>query len=204
MNRQGTLIIGLLFALFLTTTAESLHAQSLWDGTVSRSSGHKVEPDTYDVVRGIGEQFSNRSQWGQTVGVLACILLLLVLAASLAVLDGYWRRRNKAIIDNPRYLFTELVRAHELTRIERQFLINFANEKNLEDPLPLFIEPQYFQSALDDDQFSESYPMIDYLLKKLFDIEDGRFGLDGKVAERTSPVFGTTTIFHPQGKHDKR
>ena len=122
-------------------------------------------------------------------------IFLIALAAGLIYFDIYVRQRNKADLDNPRFLFIELVRAHELNRTEKQFLTDFADESNLEDPLPLFIEPEYFLTALDDERFRESYRTIAYLLKKLFGIEHADFRTLSARQEQT--YSGATTIYRP-------
>jgi len=175
MNRRDLLIVGLLFVLWGMVLPEYLGAQ---------------KSDAI-LTQGLRREFSSGSQGVWFVFVF--LILLFALVGGLIYFDIFIRRRHKAGFDNPRYLFTELVRAHGLTRVERQFLMDFAGKLDLEDSLPLFIEPKYFLAALDDDRFRASHGMIEYLLKKLFDIDPGNFVPSKKPPEST----GTTTIIYP-------
>ena len=178
MNRRHLWTIGLLFALFVSAFPEIPGAQT-----------------SDEILRKSSQEFSSRSG---SAGILIFIIFfafLAVLAIGLIVFDIFIRRRNKVGYDNPRYLFSELVRAHELTRVEKQFLLDFADESGMEDSLPLFVEPRYFLAALDDDRFQESHKMIEYLLKKLFDIDPESFVPLKKQAEKT--LRGETTIIRP-------
>ena len=182
MNRRGLWTIGLSLAIALMIAIEPLGAQAPGSGS------HMTKP-----LRDVSDAFTSGS--GSPWIFLVFFIFLVALAIGLVYLDIHLRRQGKPAIDNPRYLFTELVRVHELTRVEKQFLENFADESELEDPLPLFVEPEYFLSALDDNRFRKSYEMIASLLKKLFDIEHGSLRLSKKPQER--PPSGLTTIMRP-------
>ena len=183
MNRRDLLRIGLLVVFSVLVAAEPL-------------SGQSNRPQ----LRDISDSFASGS--GSSWIFLFFFVFLVALAIGLVYFDLHLRRRSKVGIDNPHYLLTELIRAHELTRVEKQFLTDFADESNLTDPLPLFIEPKYFLSALDDDRFQESHRMIEYLLKKLFDIEHGGF-TSSKVPQEKL-YSGGTTVFRSPEKSDKR
>ena len=182
MNRRGLLTIGLSMAIVLMLAIGPLGAQP-------SGSGSRMAPP----LRDISDSFAGGS--GPSWVFLVFFICLAALAIGLVYFDIYIRRQDRTGIDNPLYLFTELVRVHELTRVEKQFLEDFADESNLVDPLPLFVEPEYFLSALDDDRFQESYEMIAYLLKKLFGIERGVPRSSTKPRERSSS--GLTTIIRP-------
>jgi len=184
MNHRDFLMLALVIALAALVVGEPLRAQS----SGSRASSPVAKP-----LEGISESFRETSQG--TWVFLVFFLFLIVLTVGLVYFDVHFRQRKKAGIDNPHYLFTELVRVHELNRIEKRFLTDFADESNLDDPLPLFIEPEYFRSALDDDRFRESHRMISYLLKKLFDIEHEDFQASKVLSEQTHS--GATTIYRP-------
>ena len=177
MNRWRLLITGLLLVLFVRLSVNSFGQT----------------PGLARDMRVMSESFSRGTQgiWF----LLGFIAFIFALVVGVIGFNIYVRRRLKAGIDNPRYLFIALVRAHELTWVERQFLADFADRSDLENPLPLFFEPKHFLAALDDDRFRESHQMIEYLLKKLFDIDPENFVPPKKQAEKT--LRGETTIMHP-------
>ena len=57
-----------------------------------------------------------------------------------------------------------------MTRSERRFLRVLADELDLDDPLPLFIEPSYFTTSLENEHLTAHRKTILYMLKKLYDI----------------------------------
>ena len=180
MNRRGLLTIGLFAALCACVARNMYGAQRI------TTTANSKEPEFWMET---SRHFSSRQ--GAWL-FLTFFGFLLILAVGLVFADLFLRRRSKTGIDNPRYLFTELARAHELTRIERQFLTDFADESNLEDPLPLFVEPKYFLSALDDDRFRTSHGMIESMLRKLFNI-----GTEGPASPTMPQTYsGATTIIH--------
>ena len=184
MNHRDFLTLALVIVLASMGVGEPLCAQS---------PDQKVAPSIAELREGMGNAFRTGAN-GTWIFVIF-FLFLIVLTVGLIYFDIYIRQRNKAGIDNPHYLFTELVRAHDLNRVEKHFLSDFADESDLEDPLPLFIEPEYFLAALDDDRFRESHRMIAYLLKKLFNIEHADFQMPKTPQKQT--YSGATTIFRP-------
>jgi len=102
MNHRKLLTRALLIAFAATLVGGSLRAQS-----PGRGPSPIAEP-----LEGISEAFRSTSQG--TWIFLVFFLFLIALALGLVCFDLYVRRRNKVGLDNPRYLFTELVRVHEL------------------------------------------------------------------------------------------
>ncbi len=196
MNRRVLLVFGLFLFLLppmLSVISEPLRAQT---------SPSKVDRQNSEFWKETSRQFTTRSDSQGTLFFFGFFVFLLALTGGLIYFDYYYRKRSQAIIDNPAYLFAELVRAHELTRAEKRFLTDFANGFDLEDPLPLFIEPKYFLAALDDNRYAETHKTIEYLLKKLFDIsrtEEPSFD-----ASRIRTFSGATTIIRPPIERDER
>ncbi len=114
------------------------------------------------------QEFSND---GNTyVYAVVLLLFLVALIGGLVYFDYWQRQKSKSDLDDPKMLFRELCAAHRLTAAEKKFLRDFAEDMNLEDPLPLFIEPNYYVHALRDPLFERSGQIIAYLLNKFFDV----------------------------------
>ena len=197
MNRRRLVPIGFLLVLSLTMFVESVDAQLRDAIKIPRQSGDRTPSERRELLNSFRQGFNAGSQKTGTksISLYVGIFILVAVTGGLIAWSFYRRHQSKTAVDSPRYLFTELARVHELTWVERQFLLNFADESDLEDPLPLFIEPQYFLSALDNDRYQESHRTIAYLLKKLFDIERGDFRVSTPSPKRTHSV--ATTILLP-------
>lgn len=141
---------------------------------VDRSAPSKPRPaaDT-EVARNLreslGRDFGPTSLRTNLVYV-AFFLVLFVIVAGLIYYDMKYRQRLQKAHDDPDMLFRELCIAHELTKAEKRFLRDFAGENGLKNPLSLFIEPKYFEQALERDDFASAQSTIEYLLEKLFDL----------------------------------
>lgn len=100
-------------------------------------------------------------------GFFILIVLLVVVVYSFNL---RYRETLRPDYNDPNALFRELCSAHQLTMRERWFLKKFADDAELENPLPLFIEPQHFLGALQETDFDAHQEKIRYFLAKLFDI----------------------------------
>ncbi len=136
------------------------------------TSSESSPPNADEAIR---QRFSEISEnFGSNFSVVYYIAFFVFLAAVVGILVYYdlmVRRKNGPDYDNPRVLFRELCATHRFTAAEKRFLKNLAEDLDLEDPLPLFIEPSYFVQALEDARFDASGQMLRYLLGKLFDIK---------------------------------
>jgi hypothetical protein len=148
----------------------------------------KLEVITQSVQQGSAGLYSPYSY----VIVVFLLALLIVFAY---VLRKFLQERYLHSLEDPLSLFRELCTAHQLTWTEQQLLQDIAEEQKLSDPLPIFIEPQYMQSALNDEQFEKSRSSIETLLEKLFDSTEPEMpGISSN--SKTGTV--DTTIAYPQ------
>ncbi len=169
-----------LLILGASTCFPWLEERSLWAQgrnllrpTPSDSATSKPKADEL-TAQTLSQSFQREFQSGSRYSYLQYALFFLFLAVLIGVLlffDFQGKKRNKSDYDDPNRLFRELSSAHRLTAAERKFLYNFAEDLDLEGPLPLFIEPNYFYHALGDTRFERSEQMLRYFLLKLFDIK---------------------------------
>ncbi|MDR1052844.1 MAG: hypothetical protein LBL39_01605, partial [Planctomycetaceae bacterium] len=102
-------------------------------------------------------------------GYLAAVIGLIALIVLGVLLERYLMYRMKMTADSPSALFIELCAAHQLTRMERLLVERVAELADIDDPLPVFVEPKYLADAIDNLNFRNSRQMIEYLLTKLFE-----------------------------------
>lgn len=134
----------------------------------------------------------------------------LILGGVVIVLVRYdvkHRRRFRSAYEDPDFLFRELCAVHGLTKAERRFLRNLADDLELDDPLPLFIEPKHFLRATDAEKYQTHKSMLHYFLEKLFDFESEES--DSSIVSGTHPggatvmdppsISGHTTVYRPYG-----
>ena len=63
--------------------------------------------------------------------MLAILVLVLGLAMSIALV---WKWRARRVVDSPRKLFSEICRAHGLTRKQRRVLLQLTAKRQLKNP----------------------------------------------------------------------
>ncbi|MDR1485225.1 MAG: hypothetical protein LBT09_10435 [Planctomycetaceae bacterium] len=114
-------------------------------------------------------------------GYLAAVIGFIALIVLALLLERYFVYRMKTVADSPAALFVELCAAHQLTRMERNLLERVAESADMNDPLPVFMEPKYLQEAIDNRKFKDLQQMIEYLLTKLFENKS-----DSSILKRSS------------------
>jgi hypothetical protein len=102
-------------------------------------------------------------------GYLAAVIGFIFLIVLALICERYLAYRIKIAADSPSSLFFELCVAHQLTRIERNIIERVARSAGIDDPLPIFIEPNYLQNAVYNNAFKDAQQNIEYLLAKLFE-----------------------------------
>ncbi|MDR2345976.1 MAG: hypothetical protein LBE18_07910 [Planctomycetaceae bacterium] len=102
-------------------------------------------------------------------GYIPVVIGFLTLIAVAVIFERYLVYRMKITADSPTALFIELCAAHQLTRMERSLIERVAEAADINDPLPIFIEPKYLQNAIDNPIFRSLRQSIEYLLAKLFE-----------------------------------
>lgn len=143
---------------------------------------------------------------GESGSYLYYVIFLIFLGGLIGVLAYYdfnRRKSEKSGFDNSPHLFRELCAAHHLTAVERRFLRDFAEDNDLEDPLPLFIEPRYFYDALDERRHDDFSRMLRYMLVKLFDIkvvQETKATDSGLRSSKSADKHTETTIYVPPKK----
>ncbi|MDR1923834.1 MAG: hypothetical protein LBQ66_05630, partial [Planctomycetaceae bacterium] len=100
---------------------------------------------------------------------LATIIGLIALIVIAVLFERYMRYRMDTTADSPAALFMELCLAHRLTRMERNLIERVAEASDIDNPLPVFLDPQYLAKSSNDNKFITSRQNIEYLLGKLFD-----------------------------------
>lgn len=202
----------LVTVLFLPSPGDGdVYAQgrNVFDVRKSSSSPASSRPKSDDATRDrLNQAFQKEfttgfGEAGTYLYYLVFLVFLGVLIGVLVYYDIHRRRSEQPGFDNPKYLFRELCAAHHLTAVERRFLRDFAEELDLEDPLPLFIEPRYFYDALNDHGHGFSVQMIRYLLVKLFDIKlaKEKKADPGHKGPKSADQHSQTTIYVPSQGH---
>ncbi|GHT25417.1 hypothetical protein FACS18942_00170 [Planctomycetales bacterium] len=79
--------------------------------------------------------------------------------------------KQRGDLENPWVVFKELCKAHQLNRSDRLVLQRAADELDLDDPLPLFIEPRFLKSLLENKDFQTDRLTVLKLLHQFFGIE---------------------------------
>ncbi|MDR1963659.1 MAG: hypothetical protein LBQ50_07765 [Planctomycetaceae bacterium] len=114
------------------------------------------------------------------------------------LLYQYYWERHVLSLDNPWNLFRELCTAHELNRSEQLILRHIAEEQHWDNPLPVFIEPSYLQSALNHKRFEKSRSLIESLLEKLFSFNTKNDLPTSVIPSDRSSIHTTTTIYRQE------
>lgn len=133
----------------------------------------------------------------------AILLVLVLILVRFNALDEFFKQ---SVSNSPWYLYRELCTAHQLTRAEKRFLREMAEELDLDDPLPLFIEPEYFKKAYEMEFFAPSHSTLRYLAKKLLGLklpdQPGRWDEMSSASGQThgGSTLGSSqaTIVYPQ------
>ncbi|MDR2762281.1 MAG: hypothetical protein LBB88_06720 [Planctomycetaceae bacterium] len=102
-------------------------------------------------------------------GYLTAVIGFIALIAVAVIFERYLAYRMKTTADSPSALFIELCAGHQLTRMERNLIEQVAKNADINDPLPIFIEPKYLINAINKQVFQNSQQAIEYLLAKLFE-----------------------------------
>lgn len=196
-------------AIFFTPSGDRcVHAQGKGRNIfeVQRNAPTRTRPKADDETRdrlnrALQDEFTNGlGTAGSYLYYLAFLLFLGILIGVLIHYDLRRRSREKTGYDNSKLLFRELCAAHQLTAVERRFLRDFAEDNDLEDPLPLFIEPHYFYDALDGRRYDDFSRMLRYLLVKLFDIkvaQETKATDSGLKGPKSADKHTETTIYVP-------
>ena len=101
-------------------------------------------------------------------------LLILSSVTVLVVIAMVWRkssrrRRRDFDYNSPPRLFSELCRAHQLTRSNRRLLKQLAAARNLKSAATLFVEPEYFDLTILPPALKPSAQELRQLRHRLFD-----------------------------------
>lgn len=120
-----------------------------WDALVSRFQG----------------EYSH-SLAGRIVADFLILSILAVLFTSLTYL--IWRQLRERRANLPQGLFAELCAAHGLSKAEQRLLRRLAKRQTLTDPLPLFIEPRYFETCDKFADLRDQKALLAQLRQRLF------------------------------------
>ena len=122
-------------------------------------------------LRGASEHFNSGSRrTSEAITIFLLLLLLCLLISGLIYYDAVYLKQQKNL-ENPWVVFKELCKAHQLRRREKLFLQRAADGLGLDDPLPLFIEPKFLMSLLENNDFKEDRMEVMKLLHMFFGIE---------------------------------
>jgi len=134
-----------------------------------------------------GNDFGNTSKKSsETLVVFFFLILLFLFVGGLVYYDTVYLK-NRGNLENPWVVFRELCKAHQLNRNDKVFLQRAADVLDLDDPLPLFIEPKYLLSLLDNKDFQTDRIEALKLLHQFFDFEppDRMSGIISAVNKKT-------------------
>lgn len=176
--------------------------------TTPNRSRSRTDDETNETLRqALGKGFGKHLSSGSLLLYLGFFAVLFALIFSLVYYDSNYRRYHSSL-ENPWIVFRELCKAHQLTRAEARFLKKISEDFKLDDPLPLFIEPRYFIGALENKTLESSKPMIQYLMKKFFEIEPGQEAAFQTQIVNERPIIGLDTVLmdetvvqKPRGMH---
>ena len=98
------------------------------------------------------------------------ILLAVVIAISILLwfLSRVFQRESNESLQNPRRLFRELCRAHQLTYSESWLLWRLAQAKHLTQPALVFIDQRHLDGALLPSDWQDAKPRLAELRERLF------------------------------------
>lgn len=107
-------------------------------------------------------------------GVLAdygvwIVLALVLLAVILAVVMHRMKQREGTPFRNPRRLWADLCRLHQLDMSQRRLLKKLAQTQKLDNRAVVFVQPGYFRRDKLDPTLAANAAQVDALRKKLFD-----------------------------------
>lgn len=135
----------------------------IWNGVPGASIWAEVNP--YDAI-------STHFRSSRTLGPSWAVTIFLVIIA-LGVILGvaiYLRKQREGTpFRNPRRLWGDLCRLHQLDRPQRSLLMQVARAHQLDDPAELFIEPRYLCAERLSADFKKQAAQIDVLRKRLFE-----------------------------------
>lgn len=206
MNGRNLLTIGILLAFLVPCgTRENGRGSAAAQGTTrtardSKPTGPKADEESARALNeGLARGFNPSSKISTLPYFIVTFLVLGVLVAVLVYADRKYRQYQKEGYENPNLLFRELCGAHQLTKLERSLLRDIARELDLEDALPLFIDPKYFFQALEEPEFADSRRAIKYLLGKLFDLRpDTDPRLSDSAPHSGSETVSDSTLIYPK------
>lgn len=171
---QWNVILWMFLSPFLSIESVSAQSERRRVFDVDRSTPSKPrqaadEELARSLKRGLGRGFGSNS-FRTNLAYIVFFLFLFLVVGGLIYYDMKYRQRLQKVHEDPDMLFRELCAAHELTKVENRFLRDFAKENRLRNPLPLFIEPKYFERALKRENDDATRSTLEYLLEKLFDL----------------------------------
>jgi len=119
--------------------------------------------------RAMGSRFrtSANSDWTTTIGWL--VAFAIVAGVIVAIVVSRLRQREGVPFHNPRRLFNDLCRLHDLDRTQRHLLRQLASMHSVKNPAELFIEPAYFQNIANDSKLAAQRDQFEQLRQRLFD-----------------------------------
>jgi hypothetical protein len=130
-----------------------------------------VEPSTgREIIDGINKHFTANPKppvpywFPVTITVFASLLIIWVIYQ----ICSYFQKIDA---DNPWSLYKQLCKVHHLNFIEKRVIHKLLQENQLNDPLPIFVEPEYLKKAIDDDSLKNDRMVVQILLDKLFQPE---------------------------------
>ena len=168
---------------------------------------------------GINRQFSSSSPAkGQQSGEL---FLLLITAAVLIFVvwlayQFFGQKEKHSTAENAWDVYKKLCRAHNLSVTEKHVVRKVYRQLGLDDPLPLFVEPEYFRKMLNDESMSSCHSIVRDIMKKLFEpnpvspqivvpAEDSDNTIDAPIETVANPVSEKETEYktaHPAHASD--
>lgn len=168
------------------------------DAPSQPGSGKRIDDATRQRMRQLGQEFSSSTPRHQNNYYFAIFFVFLfAVTGGLIYFDYRYRQRMRHGFDDAWALFRELCREHGMTRTERHFLKLVADELELDDPLPLFIEPQHLMKALENEHLAEHRKTTRYMLRKLFEIRLEQEPFRDGESSGTQSSIDATTVIHP-------
>ena len=144
---------------------------------------------------GISKQFSSSSAKGTQSGELFLLLItatVLIFVVWLAY-QFFGQKEKHTTGDNAWDVYKKLCRAHNLSVTEKHVVRKVYRQLGLDDPLPLFVEPDYFRQTLNDENMSSYHSIVRVIMKKLF--ESNSVSPQTVVPEENSDNFIETPVY---------
>ncbi len=116
----------------------------------------------------MGRQFRHGRENSDFTSAIILSIVLALVGVTAWLIVKYLSRKEKAGYRNPKELFLDLCRAHQLNRRERALLLQLAQDHQLAQPAAIFLSPRLFESAQEPDSEAAQREALLQIRDRLF------------------------------------